>query len=302
MDIKISVIVCTYNRDKFIYETLSRIAKNTYPTDKYEIILINNNSTDRTDKECQRFYQDFPDVNYHYYIESTQGLSYARNRGILESNGEVLVFLDDDSFISNNYLQRLADYLEAYPDTDAFGGKIKPLFENNTPPQWLGKWTYSWVSAINKGEKVCIFKGKSYPIGANMGIKRSALPEGLFNTSLGRSKDNLMGGEEKELFNRLKKAHKNILYFPEIEVLHVIPEKRTTREYIKKLARGVGKSEQLRTIKISRTAYIKALGMEFIKWTASIVLCIGYILIGMPHKGEILLYFRWFVSQALLSH
>lgn len=301
MDIKISIIVCTYNRDRFIYETLARIAKNTYPVDKYEIILIDNNSTDQTAKECQRFQQDYPDTNYHYYIESSQGLSYARNRGILESNGAILVFLDDDSFISSNYLQRLADYLEQYPSTDAFGGKIKPLFESNTPPQWLGKWTYSWVSAIDKGEKVSLFKGKSYPIGANMGIKRSALPDGLFNTDLGRSKGNLMGGEEKDLFNRLKAAHKNILYFPEIEVLHVIPEKRTTREYIKKLAQGVGKSERLRTIKISQTAYFKALVMEVIKWMASIVICISYTLIGKPYKGEILLYFRWFVSQGLLT-
>lgn len=302
MDIKISVIVCTYNRDRFIYETLARIAKNTYPADKYEIILINNNSTDQTAKECQRFHQDYPDVNFRYFIESAQGLSYARNRGIKESKGEILVFLDDDSFIHHTYLQRLANYLKQYPTADAFGGKIKPLFESDTTPRWLGKWTYSWVSAIDKGEKVCLFKGKSYPIGANMGIKRSALPDGLFNTALGRNKGNLMGGEEKDLFNRLKAAHKNIFYFPGIEVMHVIPEKRTTREYIKNLALGVGKSEQLRTMKISRTAYAKALIMEMIKWAASIVLCISYTLIGMPQKGEILLYFRRYVSQGLLSH
>ena len=302
MDIKISVIVCTYNRDRFIYETLSRIAKNTYPAYRYEIILINNNSTDLTAEECQRFRHDYPTVNYHYFIEYSQGLSHARNRGIIESNGEMLVFLDDDSFINNSYLQRLADYLEQYPDTDAFGGKIKPLFENNTIPKWLSRWTYSWVSAIDKGEKVRVFKGKAYPIGANMGIKRTALPEGLFNTALGRNKDNLMGGEEKDIFNRLQAANKNILYFPEIEVLHIIPEKRTTRKYIKKMAQGVGKSEQLRTKKISQIAYSKALIMEIIKWAATVTLFIGYTLIGKPQKGEILLYFRRYVSQGLITH
>ncbi len=301
MDIKISIIVCTYNRDKYIYETLARIAQNTYPADQYEIILVNNNSTDSTEERCLQFQKEYPTVNYRYIIEKSQGLSYARNRGIRESHGEMLVFLDDDSFIGSNYLQRLADYLEQYPDTDAFGGRIKPRFESNQTPKWLGKWSYSWVSAINKGDNVCIFKGKSYPIGANMGIKHSALPEGLFNTALGRSKGNLMGGEEKDLFNRLKAAHKTIYYFPQIEVEHIIPEKRTTKEYIKKLALGVGKSERLRTLAISRTNYYKALLMEIIKWGVSIILCIGYTFCGTPQKGGILLYFRRFVTQGLLT-
>lgn len=301
MPIEISVIICTYNRDKYIYRTLQHIACNGFPPEKYEIILVNNNSTDRTAEECQKFQHDFPDLNYRYYQETRQGLSFARNRGIEEARGDILLFLDDDAFMQKNYLQQLVIDLKNYPDAAAFGGKITPEYENGKIPEWMSKWTYSWVSAIDKGQQVCLFEGNSYPIGANMGFRKIAIPTDRFNTALGRNKGNLMGGEEKDIFNRMKAQQARIYYFPNIEVLHIIPEKRTTRRYIKQMALGIGKSERLRTLKISRSAYWKRLFAEGIKWAASLTLWLGYLLSGKPQKGFILLYFRWFVSQGLIE-
>ena len=82
MPIEVSVIICTYNRDKYIYQTLEHIACNGFPSERYEIILIDNNSTDQTAAECQRFSCNFADLNFHYFTETQQGLSFARNRGI----------------------------------------------------------------------------------------------------------------------------------------------------------------------------------------------------------------------------
>ena len=95
----LSIIICTYNRDQFLYDALRHVAVNDYPTEEYEIVLVNNNSTDTTESECQRFAADFPQVQFRYFVETKQGLSHARNRGIDESRGDVLVFLDDDSFV-----------------------------------------------------------------------------------------------------------------------------------------------------------------------------------------------------------
>lgn len=299
MPIEISVIICTYNRDKYIYQTLEHIACNGFPADQYEIILIDNNSTDQTVTECRKFSQNFPDLNYRYFLEPRQGLSFARNRGMQEARGEIFLFLDDDAFMQKDYLRQLSQYLKNHPDAAAFGGKITPLYESGKIPGWMSKWTYSWVSAIDKGNEVCLFEGNSYPIGANMGFRRSAAPPEGFNTALGRNKGNLMGGEEKDIFNRMKARNSLIYYFPEIEVLHVIPEKRTTRAYIKQLGLGIGKSERLRTLKISRLSYLKRLFAEGIKWGASLVLCLGFLLKGKAPKGYILLYFRWFVTSGL---
>ena len=298
----LTLVICTYNRDKYLYNCLKSIAENDFPFAKYEIILINNNSTDNTENECTRFQNDFPQVNFSYFVEKNQGLSFARNRGIDEAKGDVLVFLDDDAFVGNDYLKNLYENLNEYPNCSAFGGKITPVFESVETPKWLSKWTYSWVSAIDLGKNIQEFNGGKYPIGANMGIKADILHKtGNFNTKLGRSKKNLMAGEEKDIFNRIKNAGGRIYYFPDIAVQHVIPQQRTTNGYIAKMGLGVGMSEKLRTLDISKSAYIKRLFSEKIKWCASIVLFFGFLMKFQCQKGAKLLLFRWNVTRGLLS-
>ena len=297
-----SVIICTYNRDKYLYQTLQHVADNGFDVNEYEIILVNNNSTDSTEQVCESFASNFPQVHFKYVVETQQGLSYARNRGIAESQGDVLIFLDDDAFVNKEYLNNLKQNLLHYPDTMAFGGKITPLFESGETPKWLCKWTYSWVSAIDKGNNVVEFKGNSFPIGANMGFRKSCLEQcGNFNTELGRSKKNLMAGEEKDLFNRLKERNMPILYFPDIQVEHVIPPHRTTRDYIVRMGKGIGMSERLRCLRISKKALWKRYFSELIKWGASVVLWFRYALCFRPVVGNMLLLFRWNVTKGLLE-
>ncbi|MDR3048073.1 MAG: glycosyltransferase [Bacteroidales bacterium] len=300
--IEVSIIICTYNRDKYLYTALQHVAENDFSTDFYEIILVNNNSTDTTETECERFQRDYPRCRFRYFVEYNQGLSYARNRGMEEAQGDFFVFLDDDSLVKSDYLTNLQAHLNKYSDLLAFGGKIEPLFETGEAPKWLSKWTYSWVSAIDLGAKTCLFKGNKYPIGANMGVSRKIVKAvGQFNTQLGRSKNNLMGGEEKDLFNRIKKLQGNIYYFPDIEVQHVIPESRTTKEYIKRMGHGIGMSEKSRTMAISKSTYLKRLFFEGVKWVGSWVFFLKYLLQFQPEKGGILLLFRWQVSKGLIE-
>lgn len=295
----ISFIICTYNREKYIYECLSRLAKNT-AQDGWEIVLVNNNSTDNTAAECERFVRDYKPTNYHYFVETQQGLSYARNRGIAEAKGEWLVFLDDDAMIEKDYIAHLQARLKQHPEAGAFGGPIEPFFEGETPA-WLNPWSMGFVSAIDLGDQVQVFSAKQYPIGANMGISRETIDRiGVFNTALGRTGNNLMGGEEKDIFNRIRQAGIPILYFPDIKVQHCIPPKRTTKEFIAKLGDGVGQSERLRTQKISKASYAKRLFMEAVKWGGTIILWCLYLFKGQKSKGDILVLFRWHVTKGLM--
>lgn len=298
----ISIIICTYNRDKFLYDALQHVAVNNFPTENYEIVLINNNSTDNTETECQRFEKNFPQINFRYFVETKQGLSHARNRGIDESRGDILVFLDDDSFVKSDYLEKLQQNLSRHSEAMAFGGKISPLFESGETPKWLCKWTYSWVSAIDKGNEVIPFEGNSYPIGANMGFRKSCIAEcGNFNPELGRTKKNAMGGEEKDIFNRLKEKQMPILYFPDIQVEHVIPPQRTTTDYIIRMGEGIGMSERLRCLNIGKPALYKRYFSELIKWGASVVLWFYYLVQLRPVVGNMLVVFRWNVTKGLVG-
>ena len=298
----ISIIICTYNREKYIYKTLERIAKNNFDYNQYEVVLINNNSSDSSELECFRFQQNFPNINIRYFIETQQGLSFARNRGIIEAKGDILVFLDDDSFVEDDYLTNLDNYMKEYPDFMAFGGKISPLFETGITPSWLSKWSYSWVSAINLGNEVQLFKKNNYPIGANMGFKKEYFEKyGYFNTHLGRNKKNMMAGEEKDIFHRSNRKIDKIYYFPNAKVQHVIPESRTTMAYIKRLGLGIGMSEKLRTLKISKGCYLKRIFSESIKWMATFILFFMFIISFKPQKGVVLVVFRWNVTKGLFS-
>ncbi len=300
--LKISIIICTYNRDRYLFDTLRHIAENDFPTTSYEIVLIDNNSTDTTPSVCQRFARTFPQVCFRYFSEPAQGLSFARNRGMREARGEWLVFLDDDAFVNPDYLHHLACRLADYPDAVAFGGKITPLYESGKEPIWMSRWSYSWVSALDMGKDVRLFTADKFPIGANMGFRKECTARyGYFNTELGRNKNNLMAGEEKDYFNRLKSKQEKIYYFPDIEVEHVIPEKRTTDTFIKQLALGIGKSERIRTLAISKYAFFKRILTEGVKWGASLLLYIGYCCRTTPQKGSKLLLFRLYVSRGLLQ-
>lgn len=297
----ISFIICTYNRDKYIYECLSRLAKNTCQ-EGWEIVLVNNNSTDNTAAECERFVRDYKPKNYRYFVETQQGLSFARNRGIAEAKGDWLVFLDDDAMVEDSYIANLHQQLAAHPEVGAFGGKIIPFFEDGEP-SWLSPWSVSFVSGLDYGSKVCQFQGSKYPIGANMGISRTVIEQvGVFNTELGRTGSSLLGGEEKDIFNRIKAAGYSILYFPDIPVQHCIPGRRTTTEFIARLGFGVGMSERMRTLNVSKSSFCRRVLSELsIKWGGTIALWFLFCLKGKKQKGDILILFRKNVTRGLLS-
>jgi len=293
----LSIIVCTYNRDKFLATTLSHLREQQRG---HEVLVIDNNSTDTTASICRQF------PEFRYILETHQGLSNARNRGIQEAKGEWLVFLDDDAFIRPQYISNLEKHIATHSDMVAFGGRIDPLYESGKVPEWMSKWSYSWVSAINKGDEVASFVGKEYPIGANMGVRADmARKVGGFNPNLGRSGKNTMGGEEKDFFNKIRTLTEQgsvINYLPDVQVQHCIPESRTTYEFIARLGDGVGASERQRTLDISIGSYLKRLFQEAVKWGGTLILWCNYLLSGQKAKGDVLVLFRWHVSKKLILH
>ncbi len=296
----ISIIVCTYNRANFLYNALESIANNDFPRNEYEIILVNNNSTDNTEEKCKKFAANFPDVNFRYYTESKQGLSFARNKGIAESNGDFLVFLDDDVVVKPDYLRNLKSNLDNTPDLMTFGGKITPRFEAGHPPKWLNRWMYSLISATNCPDKTQKYGKRKYPIGANMGFRRQCLEKsGYFNTELGRTGNILLGGEEKDIFLKIKGLGMGIYYFPDVEIEHIIPESRTTEGYIERVGLGVGISERIRCTSVGKQSLRKRHFQEFVKWCGTIVLAVYYTLTFRLQVAKVMLMFRKNVTKGL---
>lgn len=298
----LSVIICTYNRDKYIYNVLKSVAENNFPTENYEIVLINNNCTDNTEGECQRFAHDFPQVNYRSFVETNQGLSHARNRGIKESKGEILVYVDDDAVVNQEYLRTFADFFAHNSEAYAAGGPIIPQYETERPV-WMTYFVEQLLTGrLYKGEKIQEFTGNSFPGGGNAAYRKIVFEKvGLYNVDLGRKGDSLVGAEEKDIFDKMKTQQMRFFYLPTAILYHQIPEKKLTTDYFNRLTNGIGVSERKRTLAISKFKYVKRVGLEMIKWAASLVLLAKYLLLFSPNKGKKIIAFRWNVTKGLLG-
>lgn len=299
MSIRISVIICTYNRVQFLPQTFEALAEQTLSPDCFEIILVDNNSRDNTPDICSDFRINNPDLNFKYVLETRQGLSFARNRGIMESHSDLLVFIDDDAFPEKEYLYNILRFFESNPDAAAAGGRIYPLFESKRPA-WMPDILMSLVSVIDLGDKVCLFK-KKFPIGANMVFRKATIQKyGPFNVNLGRRGDNLEGAEEKDLFLKIIGGGENVYYIPDAIVHHVIPDKRLKFDFFCRQAIGIGYSEKVRARNISTTTYFKSLFKEFLKWGVSWFMCFYYCLTFRFSMGWRLIIFRWYVSKGMI--
>ena len=298
----LSVIICTYNRDKYIYNVLKSLAENTLPRDRYEIVLVDNNCTDNTRGECDRFVKDFPDVVFRYFVETNQGLSHARNRGIKESAGDILVYVDDDALVNKEYLRTYADFFEQNPEIEAAGGPIIPQYETEEPA-WMSHFTKALITGYKYlGDKEKEFPKNDYPGGGNAAYRACVFEKiGLFNVELGRKGDSLVGAEEKDIFDKMTQLGMRFFYLPNAILYHLIPEKKLSKDYFDRLTYSIGISERMRTLKIGKGKYLKRLVSEMVKWAASIVLCIGHTLMGSPKKGWKLIQFRWNLTKGLLG-
>jgi len=284
---KLSVIICTYNREKYILDSLVSLRNQSLIKDKYEIIIVNNNSTDKTDEICRKFVADYSmEFKIIYVIETKRGLSFARNRGIMESEGEVITFIDDDAIAEPDFLLSIYDFMIANSQVDAVGGKVIPIYGSGLEPEWLSKYTWGLVSKVDEGEKIKPFK-KKYPAGCNMTIRKKLLLEvNGFNTKL------KIRSDDKDLFTRIYSLGKSVYYLPNASVKHNIDSYRLEPEFIKKLCYIIGESERIRLEGKGMLAYISKLFEYVLKLIASLIIAIGFIIKSEKTKAMFLIKVR----------
>jgi len=240
MALTISVVICTYNRAEYIYGVLQSLVKQDTPNCKYEIIVVNNNSTDNTEEEVNRFIKDNIDIPLIYVIEEKQGLSHARNKGIKTAKGSIIAFVDDDAEVRKDYIKKIAEYVSLYPKYYAMGGKVIPIFEEGKEPEWMSEYIERIVSKVDLGDKVKDFK-KKYPVGCNMIFRKEIFNLiGYFNIDLNLRSD------DRYIFNKIKAAKLKILYVPDVVVWHYIDKERTTKQSLIRISLLNGRSERIR--------------------------------------------------------
>ena len=296
----ITATISTYNREKYLPQVLDSLRRQTLDKSLFEIVLVDNNSPGNTEEITKKFMADNPDLDVSYHLETNQGLSYGRNRGIKEGKGKYITFIDDDAFLSEGYLEKIYNYFEAESDVAAIGSKILLHYED-VIPKWENKYLNSLLGWFDLGDQRLNFPESDYPRGSNMSFRMDVFEKvGLFNVDLGRKGGNLAGSEEKDMFKRIY-DHKGmkVIYVPDAIVYHCVPIERTTAAFIKRQALGTGRSERIRVKNIGFGATIKRWFVEWFKWGASFILWFAFLISGQPAKGNMIVRFRWWVSQGL---
>jgi len=243
----ISVLICTFNRCDSLGNTLDSLLNQECDSAfGYEVIVIDNNSQDRTKEVVENYIAKFG-KKLRYIFEPAQGLSIARNRGIKEANGDIVAFTDDDVIADSKWLLNIARCFREYK-CDALGGRILPLFPPNAP-RWIKKNTDILNGPLvcnDRGEAdlICDGNNDSMPfVGANIAFdKRCFDKHGLFKTDLGvgAASKGLMG-EETEYFSRLQKAGQKLYYCGKALVWHRAERSRMSYRYIAKWFFASGK-------------------------------------------------------------
>jgi glycosyltransferase involved in cell wall biosynthesis len=242
---KASIIICTYNRSKLLKETIQSIQDQDFPRDQYEIIVVDNNSSDDTEKVVKDLASS-SQVRIEYVFEGRQGLSHARNAGIRKAGGEIVAFTDDDAEADKSWLRELVAAFDS-PEVGAAGGPIRPVWPFEKPEwiteNWLGYFTVSdFPEARETGE----FRNPNYPWGANMAFRQSILKEtDLFPPALGRIGDCLLSNEELRLFRSIEEMGHRIVLAPDAVVHHKIPPERVRKLWLYHRTYWQGRSEAI---------------------------------------------------------
>ncbi|MCP5461993.1 MAG: glycosyltransferase family 2 protein [bacterium] len=227
--LKLSVVVCTYNRDCMLAHCLRSLTNQTVDPKQFEVIVVDNNSTDKTRYVILGYEEHFPYIRS--IKEPKQGLSNARNAGWRAAKGTYVAYLDDDAQAVPAWCERIiAAFETASPQPVAVGGVIHPWYEDYPPPWFsddleIRSWGDS-AGFLNSPDARYGFSG------SNMAFRREVLETfGGFSDSFGMDGRTIRMSEEVELFCRIYRSEPYFWYDPSIKVLHFAPFEHMTCRY-----------------------------------------------------------------------
>jgi glycosyltransferase involved in cell wall biosynthesis len=229
---KVTVAIPTYNRAFYLNQTLEGLMQQDYDHTQLEIIVIDNNSTDKTEAIVNAHINS--KITLRYIKEIRQGLDYARNCAVEAATGEIIIFGDDDILVKPDWVSQMT--LPFLKDKEnkigALGGEVIPVF-----PEGLPSWIKEWHSPLNFRPDLGPIDSKACPMGANLAFPKRVFSElGLFSTTLDRSAGNYFSGGDSEMVRRVRSAGLEVWFAPDAAVEHQMPSSRTTFKYASKHA------------------------------------------------------------------
>jgi GT2 family glycosyltransferase len=239
---RMSIVVSTRNRAEQLRSCLDALVhQEGVAQDAYEIVVIDNGSTDNTKQVVAEVGRQFSQVRYHY--EDRLGLSVARNAGVRLAKGEIICFGDDDAISSQRYVAEVLACFED-PQVACVGGKIVASWPDGAAPAWFAPKYGNVVGQTSFGETARWMKKDEFPFGGNIAIRREVFQTlGGFNEDLGKRGQNNIWGEEIDLCHRMQEHGYRFFYNPRAMVWHIVGRHRATEDYFVESVFGKGVTE-----------------------------------------------------------
>lgn len=250
--INLSVIVCCYNSQNVIKDTLEHLAvQQTNNAFNYEVVLVDNNCTDHTVEVANNVWKVLnTTIDLNVVTESKPGLSYARKAGVNHSKGEFIVFCDDDNWLASDYLQVAFNFMMKHPEVGALGGQSIGVLEG-VEPKWWHKEAKNY--AVGKqASKSGDVSSRGYVWGAGMVFRKSLFLR-LYNTGFesllsDRKEELLSSGGDSELCKWFILMGYKLWYLETLKFNHYIIKSRLLDTYLVKLKAGHNTSFRILTI------------------------------------------------------
>ncbi|MBA4313398.1 MAG: hypothetical protein C0417_12310 [Chlorobiaceae bacterium] len=258
--LEISIIVCTHNRGKSIGETIQSLRNQTFPVENFEVVVVDNGSTDNTRQTVEE--NSIGADNINYIFEPMLGLSIARNRGIKESQGEIIAFIDDDAVAVPNWINEVLNRFSD-PAVWAVGGRAVARWPV-PKPVWMGENLSDYLGLTNYGDQTRFLTYPHYPVGVNMAFRREVFDVvGMFSEDFGRKGSKLLSNEEFDYCYKVEKAGGKIAYAPNAIVQHCISLSRISKWWFLKRAYWQGRSQHLSERKHFDREYVSKRLIQF---------------------------------------
>lgn len=254
--IDFTVAIPTFNGASRLPEVLDRLRSQINVEHlSWEIIVVDNNSTDATAKVVQEYQATWSSAcPLKYYLEVNQGAAFARQRAVEEAHGKFIGFLDDDNLPAPNWVAASHHFGQEHPQAGAYGSRIYGDFEVEPPENF--NQIACFLALVDRGPKAKLYEPhkRILPPGAGLVVRKQAwcenVPKKLILNHKGREAG--LASEDLEVELYIQRAGWEIWYNPEMQVYHRIPHWRLEKDYLLSLIRCIGLSKH----------HIRMLGVE----------------------------------------
>lgn len=245
----VSVVIVTYNGSNRLLPTLTHLAKQKNIAFDFEIILVDNNSSDGTSEKAQQLWNELKSpFTLRIVSEKQPGTMYARKRGVNESRYRYMLYCDDDNWLNEEYVSTAYHIISQHNQIAAVGGKGIMEYELGFKvPDWMKEYEHNFGTGAQGKQDgdTTNDKGCLYTAGAIIDLKwlDKLYGMGFSSTLTGRDGKTLVAGEDTELMYALRIIGGKLYYSSKMTFKHYMPAARINWEYLKKLWYAFGISD-----------------------------------------------------------